>query len=95
MPEYISQFIPALVNESEAALYGVLPASKAELEKHDMKLLAGLKTALAAEDAKSATQDAKFAALEARLDNFEVLCSLCWSRHLMTQHLRNNSGIIV
>ncbi|KAK9908441.1 hypothetical protein WJX75_007891 [Coccomyxa subellipsoidea] len=92
VPEYISQFIPALVNESEAALYGVLPASKAELEKHDMKLLAGLKTALAAEDAKSATQDAKFAALEARLDNFEGRKALMGSMGAMVKQAQQALG---
>lgn len=68
---YVSKLLPSLVNESEAALFDILPASEAELHKLsdiDMKLLA----AVAAGDVRSAKQDAKIAELESRLNNVEV-----------------------
>ena len=60
----ISEVFPTLFNETEAALNGLLPASKAQLS--------ALKAFVAVVDAKSASQEARIDELEDRLDNLEV-----------------------
>lgn len=83
--ETLNLFASTLLNDSKTSLQGLLPASRADLQKL-LELIAGLKSFVSAAEARFAQQDERIASLESRLDLLKV--------YILTRSLRRRYQVV-